>query len=72
MAWQFHDLEIEVDPLLARGLKSPGDKKQLARLTIPTSEGPILVMNIRDFVRVRGGGYFFVPSRSAVRFLTST
>jgi hypothetical protein len=26
--------------------------------------------NMRTFIRARGGGYFFLPSRSALRFLS--
>ena len=54
---------------MARGVKSKDDKRALARMTIPTQNGPIMLTNISDFIRVRGGGYFFVPSRSAVRYL---
>ena len=39
-------------------------------MTIPTAEGPIMLTQLRDFVQVRGGGYFFVPSRSALRYLS--
>ena len=59
----FHGLDGEVDSILGRGLLS-------GRLTIPTPEGPILVSGVKDFVTVRGGGYFFMPSRSALRFLS--
>jgi deferrochelatase/peroxidase EfeB len=62
MAPQFHGLENEVDGILGRGLKN-------GRLTIPTAYGPLQVKGLRDVVRVRGGGYFFVPSRSALDYL---
>ena len=62
MAPQFHGLENEVDSILGRG-------KTTGRLTIPTAEGPLQVMGLADVVRVRGGGYFFVPSRSALDYL---
>ncbi len=74
MAWQFHGLENEVDPILARGQKNPGPSseiRKLARLTIPTVAGAIQIRDVQDFVRVRGGGYFFMPSRSALRYLCS-
>lgn len=58
----FHGLDGEVDPLLGRGGKG-------GRLTIPTEEGPILVRGIQDFVTVRGGSYFFLPGRRALRYL---
>jgi deferrochelatase/peroxidase EfeB len=58
----FHGLDGEVDSILGRGNKG-------GRITIPTPDGPILVSGIKDFVRVRGGDYFFMPSRSAIKFL---
>ena len=64
MAPQFHGLENEVDGILGRGEKN-------GRLTIPTPAGPIQVKGLRDIVRVRGGGYFFVPSASALAYLTT-
>lgn len=39
--------------------------------TIPTTAGPITLKNLPSFVTVRGGGYFFLPSRSALGFLAS-
>ena len=39
-------------------------------LTIPTSVGPIEVKNLNSFVTVQGGGYFFLPSRATLRFLS--
>ena len=64
MAQQFHGLENEVDPILTRGGKT-------GRMTIPTPEAPLLVQGFKDFVRVRGGGYFFIPGKRALRYLCS-
>ncbi len=61
-AWQFHGLENEVDPITGRG-------GGMGRLTIPSPRGPLNLTGIKDFVRMRGGAYLFMPSRSAVRFL---
>jgi deferrochelatase/peroxidase EfeB len=58
----FHGLDGEVDPVLGRGRIG-------GRLTVPTEEGPILIKGIKDFVTVRGGAYFFLPSRRALRYL---
>ncbi len=70
MAWQFHGLDNEVDPILARGVQAPGSsKRKLARLTIPTPAGALQIQDVEDFIRVRGGGYFFMPSRSALKYL---
>lgn len=38
--------------------------------TIPTDSGPIMPRGLGEFVSVTGGGYFFLPSRSALRHLT--
>ena len=61
-ALQFHGLENEVDPLLTRG-------KATRRLTVPTAEGPLLLRGFQDFVRMRGGGYFFLPGKRALQYL---
>lgn len=59
----FQGLEDELDPIIGgRGAKS--------LFTIPTREGPVRLKGLKDFVRVKGGGYFFVPGRRAVRFLS--
>ncbi|MFO1079702.1 MAG: hypothetical protein U1E23_03620 [Reyranellaceae bacterium] len=62
MALQFHGLENEVDAILSRGGRS-------ARLTLPTTAGPVTVRRFKDFVRVRGGAYFFLPGRRSLRYL---
>ena len=62
MSTHFQGLDGEVDPILGRGLKG-------GRLTVPTEEGPLLVTGFKDFVTVRGGGYFFMPSRRAICYL---
>ena len=71
MAWQFHGLENEVDPILARGVSSPSETRKLARLTIPTASGALQIQDVADFIDVRGGGYFFMPSRSALKYLSA-
>jgi Dyp-type peroxidase family len=38
--------------------------------TIPMASGPLRVEGLSSFVTVRGGGYFFLPSKSALRFLS--
>jgi deferrochelatase/peroxidase EfeB len=58
----FHGLDGEVDSILGRGLRG-------GRLTIPTPAGPVTVAGVEDFVTVRGGGYFFMPGRAAIRYL---
>jgi Dyp-type peroxidase family len=56
----FHGLTEEPDPIVA---------SKSGRFTIPTRAGPIRLQGIQNFVQVRGGGYFFLPSLSAIRYL---
>ena len=63
MSWQFHGLENEVDPIVGRG-------NTMGRLTVPSTRGPLHLTGVKDFVRVRGGGYFFMPGRRALSYLT--
>jgi deferrochelatase/peroxidase EfeB len=58
----FQGLENEVDAFAHR----PGLSDLL---TIPTENGPLRLRGLGDFVTVRGGGYFFMPGRGAVRLL---
>lgn len=62
MSRHFHGLTDEVDAIIGRGGKG-------GRLTVPTEDGPINIDGFQDVVSTRGGGYFFMPSRSALRFL---
>jgi len=72
MAPQFHGLENEVDAVLGRGRQREEDgDRVMARLTIPTPAGPLHIRGLPDVVRMRGGGYFFVPSKSALDYLSS-
>jgi cytochrome P450/deferrochelatase/peroxidase EfeB len=59
----FHGLGRENDPLVA-------PVRHDATFTIPTHRGPITLRNMSSFVSTKGGGYFFLPSRSALRFLS--
>jgi deferrochelatase/peroxidase EfeB len=58
----FHGLPDETDPSLGHGERP---------FTIPTQQGPVRLTGLPDFVRVRGGAYFFMPSRSAIRYLAT-
>lgn len=59
----FHGLASEGDPLLAAPQAPTGV------FTVPTRNGPIQLQGLQSYVTVRGGGYFFLPSRSALQFL---
>ena len=60
----FHGLREEPDPLL--GQAGPG---RPAVFTIPTPSGPVCVRGMQSFVTVRAGGYFSLPSHSAIQYL---
>ena len=62
LAKSFHGLESEADPVLGRC--SGNDV-----FTVPTPSGPLCLKDLRDFVTVKGGGYFFMPGRASVRWL---
>jgi len=64
-ASSFHGLRSEVDPIAATS--QPGAS---GTFTIPMPAGPIEVRDVKSYVTVRGGGYFFLPSRSVLRFLS--
>ncbi|MDQ4086776.1 MAG: hypothetical protein M3177_01985, partial [Pseudomonadota bacterium] len=71
-AMQFMGVENEVDAILGRGSQEDDRReRKTARLTIPTPHGPIYVRDLKDVVQVRGGGYFFLPSRSALAWLAA-
>lgn len=60
----FHGLTGEPDPIVTDARQS-GSRSY----TIPTPRGPIALKEMQSFVELRGGGYFFVPSRSAIDYL---
>lgn len=82
-ASSFHGLSEEADPLLgnpqSRAGFFTGKAAETAsaalrgapntRFTIPTASGPVVLRGLGSYVTYRGGGYFFVPSRSALHYL---
>lgn len=62
----FHPSSEEVDPLLGH---AADDGPRNGVFTIPTRQGPVQLRGMPDFVRVKGGGYFFLPGRRALRYL---
>lgn len=62
----FHGLSDEPDPMIATASGDPAEKRVF---TIPTPAGPLTLHDMQSFVTVRGGGYFFLPSRSAIQYL---
>ena len=59
----FHGLRDEVDAITATG---PGGREP----TIAQPGGPVKLSPLKQFVKVVGGGYFFLPSRRALRYLS--
>ena len=62
----FHGLSSEPDPIIS---SSPDDPAESRVFTIPTAAGPLTLHGIQSYVTVNGGGYFFMPSRSALQYL---
>ena len=63
-ATRFHGLRDEYDSIAG------GSAQAQNTLTIPTASGPIQIRDLQSFVTMKGGGYFFMPSRSALRFFS--
>jgi cytochrome P450/deferrochelatase/peroxidase EfeB len=63
----FHGLSGEPDPIAAS--RTGGDMR--SAFTMPTTFGPMTLRDMKSFVTVRNGGYFFLPSWSALRFLAT-
>ncbi len=57
------NLAGERDPLLNDGETNTG-------FTIPSRDGPVKLSPMQRFVTMRGGGYFFMPGKRLVRYLT--
>ena len=62
----FHGLTNEPDPITG-----PPPCNGTHDFTIPTTAGAITLEGLTSFVTVKAGGYFFLPGRSALRFLAS-
>ena len=63
----FHGLMDERDPIL--GSRHPGAQTADDGFSLPTREAPVRFKGMPEFVRTLGGGYFFMPGRSLLRFL---
>ena len=61
----FHDLNGESDPLIGQCPAGNGT------FSIPTHAGTITARGLSAFTTMRAGGYFFLPSRSALRYLAN-
>ncbi len=69
----FHGLKNEPDPIIGSCPISAHDGETKDRVfTIPTAAGPLQIEGLKNFVQMMGGGYFFVPSKSALSWLSDT
>ena len=67
----FHGLEHEPDPIAGADPVDPLTGERQERVfTIPTVAGPVRLSGLANFVQTMGGGYFFLPSRSALGWLS--
>jgi len=58
-----HGLENEVDPVMGHG--------STRIVTVPTPTGAVRLTGLTDFVTMKGGGYFFLPGRAVLRYLST-
>jgi Dyp-type peroxidase family len=67
----FHGLDKEPDPFIGSDPVDAINGCPHKRVfTIPTPAGPIQLDGLHKYVQTMGGGYFFLPSRSALGWLT--
>jgi Dyp-type peroxidase family len=67
----FNKLHDDVDPLIGRRGRFVGDEERTAEgiFTIPALPARLRVHGLKNFVAVRGGAYFFLPGKAALRYL---
>jgi len=70
---QFGGLVDDVDPLIGRRgrFTHPQPAGATASFTVPGQPARCRVHDLPDFVTVKGGAYFFMPSISAIRYLAA-
>jgi deferrochelatase/peroxidase EfeB len=66
----FHGLDKEPDPFIGSDPVRLDGGTHDRVYTIPTPAGPVQLNGMKKFVQTMGGGYFFLPSRSALGWLT--
>ncbi|MDP9412837.1 MAG: Dyp-type peroxidase [Pseudomonadota bacterium] len=67
----FHGLTKEPDPIAGRIADSESTAARTYSFTIPTALGPVVLDDVGSYTRVRAGGYFFMPSLAALKYLCS-
>ncbi len=60
----FHGLSGERDPLAGARAGCPNG------FTIPSRDGPVRLAPMTRFITPRGGGYFFLPGKRLLEFLS--
>ncbi|MCV0396299.1 MAG: hypothetical protein K5872_03995 [Rhizobiaceae bacterium] len=67
----FHGLRMEPDPLLLTAAGRHQNKVgQMLQYTIPTPNGPYVLNGLGSYVTMRGGGYFFLPGKATLRYMS--
>jgi deferrochelatase/peroxidase EfeB len=61
----FSGLSCEKDPLLGDGAQGE------CGFTIPNRDGPVRLAQVPRFIATRGGGYFFLPGKRLIDFLST-
>lgn len=62
---KFHGLNSETDPIAVSGQAGSNG------FTIPVRTGPVALESLPRFVTMRGGGYFFLPGRQLLNYLST-
>ena len=65
MSPSFHGLSCEKDPVLGDG------ETGACGFTIPSRDGPIALSPMPAFITTKGGGYFFLPGKRLIDYLSS-
>ena len=65
MSPSFHGLSCEKDPVLGDG------EAGACGFTIPSRDGPIALSPMPAFITTKGGGYFFLPGKRLIEYLSS-
>ena len=60
----FHGLSCEKDPVLGDG------EAGACGFTVPSRYGPLALSPLPAFITTRGGGYFFMPGRRLIEYLS--
>ena len=64
MSPSFHGLSCEKDPVLGDG------EAGACGFTVPSRYGPLALSPLPSFITTRGGGYFFMPGRRLIEYLS--